>query len=350
MNGPGYRPPAERKAAENTLGSLLGAFGVPPTADSAGSASSKSKSPVSTDVGSVSAGDKAEKKTESDKSWATYLARNDQPGSVDMSKEDQLKMFGFQLDPVKRNIDSGPRHTTLCRHDEFRVDDEPAKPVDLKEACPGLFPMFSWEEGDVPGYIVSTGIGEEELSTPSIGVYHTSTTQIPGFEGMLVDTGAVEKVSGIETVQRMDEVARMHGEKVTWEPLPRAKHFAGVGDKAKTCTHSATIPGMLETGERMDTTVPVIPGSPSPPFLYGLKAMAEENTYMGTANGLMALVPAGCDDQIVWPQGTKFRQCRKAPSGHWILITSNWNKRGQTPSYVVSPGSTPFPTSAPPQN
>ena len=70
---------------------------------------------------------------------------------------------------------------------------------------------------------------------------------------------------------------------------------------------------------------------------------------MGMAGGLMALVPPGMDDKIVWPQGTRFRQCRKAPSGHWILTTSNWDKRGKTPSYTTLSPNSPYPGAATPQ-
>ena len=70
--------------------------------------------------------------------------------------------------------------------------------------------------------------------------------------------------------------------------------------------------------------------------------MAAENVYMGTRNGLLALVPPEKSDEIVWPAGTRFRQCEKAPSGHWILVTSHWDKlhkaSGNQASCVNKPG------------
>ena len=54
--------------------------------------------------------------------------------------------------------------------------------------------------------------------------------------------------------------------------------------------------------------------------------MAQENVFMGTKTGLLALVPHGKEEQIQWPEGTRFRQCEKAASGHWVLVTSCWDK------------------------
>ena len=54
--------------------------------------------------------------------------------------------------------------------------------------------------------------------------------------------------------------------------------------------------------------------------------MAAMGTYFGTRTGVMAMVPEGKDDQIKWPHGTRFMQCRKAPSGHWLLMVSCWRQ------------------------
>jgi hypothetical protein len=69
--------------------------------------------------------------------------------------------------------------------------------------------------------------------------------------------------------------------------------------------------------------------------------MAAENVYMGTRGGLMALVPDGAEDKIVWPPGTRFRQCEKAPSGHCLVVISHWDKLGKRPkadAIVPPPG------------
>ena len=111
----------------------------------------------------------------------------------------------------------------------------------------------------------------------------------------------------------------------------KPKSMSGVGDAAKTCTHQATVYGCLENGDLMCYAAPVIPNGPSGsspiPALYGLNSMSKENTYMGMRKGLLAMVPEGKDDEIVWPQGTRFIQCQRAPSGHWFILVSCWDKR-----------------------
>ena len=58
-------------------------------------------------------------------------------------------------------------------------------------------------------------------------------------------------------------------------------------------------------------------------FGYGLDSMEAENTCFGTRNGFMAMFPDGEEDEIVWPQGTRFVQCERAPSRHWLLTVKS---------------------------
>ena len=108
--------------------------------------------------------------------------------------------------------------------------------------------------------------------------------------------------------------------------LAKPRNMSGVGDKAKTCEDEATIFGKLPDGTIISYPAPVIPGPDSyVPPLYGLDSMAAEHTYVGSHNGLLAMVPSGRDSEIRWPVGTKFIQCTKAPSGHWLITISHWN-------------------------
>ena len=175
--------------------------------------------------------------------------------------------------------------------------------------------------------------------------YHTATRLLNGKEGLLVDCGAVWDLAGSEHVRRQSAAALPRGFPTQWSELDKPRQMSGVGKGAVTCSHQATEHGVIETGELITYSPTVVPpdpvtGEPSQlPALYGLNSMAAENVYMGTKNGLMALVPDGADDQIVWPPGTRFRQCEKAPSGHWILVISHWDKLHQkaTGKHIVPP-------------
>ena len=171
--------------------------------------------------------------------------------------------------------------------------------------------------------IVSTGTVEPDVLPPQ---FSNSTTKIPGKEGPIIDTGAVYNLSGGDAVARQEADANYYGASTEWAQLDKPKTVTGVGDTAKRCVKQAKVPGVLANGRMVRYTTPVIDGHPSPlPGLYGLRSMAQDRTYFGTHNGLMVMVPPGTDQDIKWPQGTTFNQCEPAPSGHWIMTTSNWH-------------------------
>ena len=150
-------------------------------------------------------------------------------------------------------------------------------------------------------------------------------------EGLLADTGAVKNVQGLDFVKRQTVDAAKNGYKTQWEKLDKEQHMSGVGDNAKTCTHQATITGVLPNGQVMKYSAPVIPGEESPvPPLYGLDSMAADNTFFDTRHGKLAMVPDGKENEIVWPKGTTFIQMVKAPSGHWLVPISSWSVKKQT--------------------
>ena len=139
-----------------------------------------------------------------------------------------------------------------------------------------------------------------------------------------MDTGAVHNLSGGDAVRRQNAEAMEHGVRVSYATLMKPKRVSGVGDQAKSCKVTASIPGVRSNGEAIVYETPVVSGDPSPlPGLYGLISMASEQTYFGTHNGLMVMIPKDADNKIQWPYGTRFNQCDKAPSGHWIMTTSN---------------------------
>jgi len=177
------------------------------------------------------------------------------------------------------------------------------------------YPIFEREEDEF--FPQSTGMNHQAYNHGRVSLEHG--------EGLVVDTGAVTCLSGMDYVNRQHRDAQRVGLSVEWQLLNKPKILSGVGDNTKRCTHQAQIPCMLDTGNTMLYNPTVIPGSPSPvPPLYSLDAMAWLNTFFGTANGLMAHVPKGKEDQIIWPEGTTFNQCHKARSGHWLLRVSNW--------------------------
>ena len=177
-----------------------------------------------------------------------------------------------------------------------------------------FFPVFEWDATE----------------RENRGAYNHSSVRLPYGEGLVVDTGAVEDLTGLDFIRRQSIAAEQYGHSTAWESLANPKRLSGVGDSTKTCTHQAKVVGALETGELVQYTAPVIPGEPSPvPPLYGLNSMSAENTYFSARSGTMHLVPHGRESEISWPEGTRTRQCVKAPSGHWLLAVSHWDRVGR---------------------
>ena len=212
------------------------------------------------------------------------------------------------------------------------------------------YPVFEWEEEDPFDDNTETRGGNAAcVPGPPNLTYHTQT-MLPDGEGLLVDTGAVDNLTGFDFVARQSKASERHGLKTKWLQLDRPKSLSGIGDAAKRATHAVEIHGVLETGELITYTAPVIPpggpqnNSPVPP-LYGLDSMARENVYFGTRNVMMAIVPDGREGEIQFPSGTRFRQCVKAPSGHWLLKVSHWTKHKKSDKQVrhAFHSSTPHP-------
>ena len=156
-----------------------------------------------------------------------------------------------------------------------------------------------------------------------------------------MDTGAWENLSGFDSIERQENEAKQNGYYTKWEQLPHIRKVGGVGHGHQQCSKRCTMPMCLPAGVVMKYTTPVMDrqlGTPSPcPTLGGLKMMASMNVYFGTACGLMALVPAGKDEEIVWPKGTTFINCEPAPSGHWLMTTNNWKEANPSAKLSTTP-------------
>ena len=125
---------------------------------------------------------------------------------------------------------------------------------------------------------------------------------------------------------RQVQAARSHGQNEEWQELARPKRVSGVGEGAVSCKNQCLVPGVLHDGTLMRYACAVIPGDPSPvPPLFGLSSMSSMNVYFGIRSGRICMIPEGTDQKIVWPHGTRFIQCEKSPSRHWLVMVSHWD-------------------------
>ena len=254
--------------------------------------------------------------------------------SREEAKSRNMRLFGMDVtaaSPKQKGKGKGKGKTKTWRVKHNRQSD-------FEEDEEEDFPVFSWEEEDYSQMIVRTGPG------PTVKAFNHSATRIPGKEGLLLDTGAVDNLSGDAPIQRQGDIAAKHGHPVVWEQLLKSKNVSGVGGAAKTCTQQAVVTGKLENGVLIKYHAPVISDSEVPP-LHGLDSMASMNTYVGTKHGKLAMIPDGTDNDIIWPKGTTFIQCQRAPSRHWIITTSNWDASPAVYPATVPGGGVPYPSS-----
>ena len=184
-----------------------------------------------------------------------------------------------------------------------------------------MYPVFEWEED----------AREDRPSMPeNFEVFNHSANRLEGMEGLLVDTGSKDNLTGGAFVERQSEQAKRHGHLTRWEKLTKPKLLSGVGRGQEECTHQATVPGALQEGDLAVYKATVLQGEAAPvPRLYGLEPMAERNTFVGTRTGYLHEVPIGMEHLIRWPQGTVHRRCVKTRSGHWCLPVSYWQNLKQ---------------------
>ena len=100
---------------------------------------------------------------------------------------------------------------------------------------------------------------------------------------------------------------------------------SGVGKESEKCTMVQSVPGVLEDGTFIQYDAPRIPGS-SVPALCGMQTLDEHNMGVLPWSNQLVKVPKGKEQDIIWPEGTTFIQCRRAKTGHMLLPIGHFDK------------------------
>ena len=128
------------------------------------------------------------------------------------------------------------------------------------------YPVFEWDFEEGAKGVELTEQQEIALSAMKEDhkgnvrpIFHSSTRLPSGEEGLLVDCGAVDNLTGLEFVRRQTTAAEMHGLPTVWEKLAVPKRMAGVGKTTEVCTHQAGVYFILQNGTVLIFTALVIP-------------------------------------------------------------------------------------------
>ena len=129
-----------------------------------------------------------------------------------------------------------------------------------------------------------------------------------GGEALLDDTGTRGSVTGINLIRRQSAAAAKRGYQTTWGKLAEPKNMPGIGKGTQCVDKEATVTGAVAEGALITYTASVLEDEQhgaNVPGLLGLDPLAQRNTYVGSHNGCLVMIPSGTDKIIKWPSGTK---------------------------------------------
>ena len=157
-----------------------------------------------------------------------------------------------------------------------------------------------------------------------------------GGESLLIDTGAYDGLAGAlwfdEHVKNVKKAGLAHMVK----GRSTSVIVSGIGKESEKCTMVQSVPGVLEDGTFIQYDAPRIPGS-SVPALCGMQTLDEHNMGVLPWSNQLVKVPKGKEQDIIWPEGTTFIQCRRAKTGHMLLPIGHFGKLQHKPSSNKDP-------------
>ena len=180
-------------------------------------------------------------------------------------------------------------------------------------------------------------------SAATITAFHQTTRlNAENEEGLLVDIGAVENLTGSEWIQRQSEIAQKHGcPAAKYEQIRQPLTVEGVGSGSSSCEAKGTVTTCTPDHDIGTYTAPVVQNSGLPALL-GLESIASRRALIDTYTQMMWYVGPGGYELRCSP-GTVGYQLESSQSGHLLLPVSCWNRKS-TAEQAEAGGPFPKPT------
>jgi len=153
--------------------------------------------------------------------------------------------------------------------------------------------------------------------------YHVAARLADQREGLLVDTGAFDNLTGSAWVARIAAVAHRHGRRIQTTRMQEAMRVRGVGKSAQEVVEQIQAPGMLENGKDINFKTPVVPNSDIPALL-GIKSLENLEAIVDCRRNHRKLY-LGTDTTIQAASSTTTLQLYPAMSGHLMLPITNYD-------------------------
>ena len=143
-----------------------------------------------------------------------------------------------------------------------------------------------------------------------------------GFEGLLIDVGAIGNLAGSEFIKRICSRALQFGQNSSFQKLSRPLSVEGVGNSSDETEQECTAPICLTDGRTGSFTTPVIQNS-SLPALLGLKTLSKERALIDCFNNQIVFIGPG-GYRLQASPGSRTYQLKTAKSGHLLLPCDCW--------------------------
>ena len=228
---------------------------------------------------------------------------------------------------IEVDVDEADRRRSSVEHD--------SDPLEVHLSCSSkshmtmdLFPW--WVPQSLNSDVVQVDGEAGSSSSGQAAVAYHAQTRRKGKEreGLLVDPGAKDNLTGRSWVNRMMEIARKHGKEQILEERPLeggGLSVEGVGTSAQKCTVQAAVPICLADGSCGRYVAPIIENSEVPALL-GNKVLREKKGLLDCHNGRLMLVGKGGYHVRLSP-GSRVYELEESESEHWLLPCTEWHKR-----------------------
>ena len=147
-------------------------------------------------------------------------------------------------------------------------------------------------------------------------------------EGLLIDPGAFDNLVGEYWLERVAQLAKRHGKKVSLGPLSRPISVEGVGEKSSVAQREAIVPGTVvdetSVAHTCEYRAPVVEASPIPALL-GNRSLHNLRAILDMVNDRLYLCGDG-DVQFTPPPGSHVFKLRPSRSGHLLLPFTQYSR------------------------
>lgn len=154
--------------------------------------------------------------------------------------------------------------------------------------------------------------------------YHAQVRLPPGQEGVLVDCGAVQNLTGDRWLDRVKNILQKFAQGISMRQLDTARPVEGVGTGASFIRHHAEVLICTANGAHGQFNTAVISNSDLPALL-GLESLEAQRSLIDTFNRKIFTIGPGGYELKLSPCSQSL-DLTKIASGHLLLPVTEWHK------------------------